>query len=75
VRVPLTKAKFLKQLKVVAKRTGVKMPHGHAFRIGRTLHYMVKGLPFDAIRVMGWWKSNAWQKYLRKHVEILAPYI
>jgi hypothetical protein len=74
-RAPLTKKKFLERLAKAASCTGVKMPHGHAFRIGGTLHYILKGLPFDAVRVIGRWASACWQKYLREHAEILAPYI
>jgi hypothetical protein len=52
VRAPLTKRIFLDRLKKVAASAGVAMPHGHAFCIGGTLHYVLKGLPFDAIRVI-----------------------
>jgi hypothetical protein len=51
------------------------MPHGHAFRIRGTLYYVLKGLPFDAIRIIGQWASDTWQKYLHEHAEILALYI
>jgi hypothetical protein len=49
------------------------MPHGHAFRIRGTLYYVLKGLPFDAIRIIGQWASDAWQKYLHEHAEIYMP--
>jgi integrase len=74
-RVPVTRAAFLKRLKAAASLVGVKLPHGHAFRIGGTLHYVLKGVPFDAVRVIGRWSSDCWQRYLRKHAEILAPYL
>ena len=49
--------------------------HGHGIRIGATLEYLLRGIPFDVMKVKGRWVSNAFQLYLRKHNQILAPYM
>ena len=47
----------------------------HSFRIGGTLEYLLRGLPFDTMRVKGRWASAAFLKYLRHHSEVMAPYM
>ena len=49
--------------------------HRHRICIGATLEYLLRGVPFDAMKVKGRWASNAFQLYLRKHNQILAPYM
>lgn len=48
---------------------------GHGIRIGATLEYLLRGVPFDAVKVIRRWKSDAFLLYLRKHAEIMAPYM
>ncbi|TEB31909.1 hypothetical protein FA13DRAFT_1628746, partial [Coprinellus micaceus] len=48
---------------------------GHGIRIGPTLEYLLRGVPFDVMKVKGWWASDTFQTYLRKHAQILAPYM
>ena len=43
--------------------------------IGAMLEYLLRGVPFDVMKVKGRWASNAFQLYLRKHNQILAPYM
>jgi hypothetical protein len=75
LRTPLTKRAFLTRIKAAAEAAGCPMMAGHAFRIGGTLHYLLRGVPFDVVKVIGRWASDAWQKYLREHAEILSPYL
>ncbi|KAH7873512.1 DNA breaking-rejoining enzyme [Lentinula edodes] len=75
VRRPLTKHAFIQHISKAAKNRGLPVLQGHGIRIGATLEYLLRGVPFDAVRVIGRWKSDAFLLYLRKHAEIMAPYM
>ncbi|KAL5487503.1 hypothetical protein ACEPAI_5611 [Sanghuangporus weigelae] len=72
---PLSKTVFLKCLERAAKNAGLKPLHGHSIRIGSTLEYLLRGVPFDVVKAIGRWASDAFSLYLRKHAQILAPYL
>lgn len=72
---PLTKAKFTSRLTQAAKDAGLNPLQGHAIRIGATLEYLLRNVPFDVVKTMGRWASDAFQLYLRNHAQILAPYL
>lgn len=72
---PLTKPAFIKRLTSAAKAAGLEPLQGHGIRIGSTLEYLLRGLPFEVVKVLGRWKSDAFLVYLRKHAEIMAPYM
>ncbi|KDQ09411.1 hypothetical protein BOTBODRAFT_117206, partial [Botryobasidium botryosum FD-172 SS1] len=72
---PLTRTRFLQRLSEAIKSAGLDPLQGHGIRIGSTLMYLLRGLSFKAVKTMGRWASNAFQLYLRKHAQILAPYI
>ncbi|KAJ3769839.1 hypothetical protein FB446DRAFT_672002 [Lentinula raphanica] len=74
-RRPLTKSAFITQIQKAAKSKGLNTLQGHGIRIGATLEYLLRGVPFDAVRVIGRWKSDAFLIYLRRHAEIMAPYM
>lgn len=71
----LTRGAFLKCLKEASARCGQGDLKGHGIRIGGTLEYLLRGVPFDAVKTMGRWSSDAFVLYLRKHAIILAPYL
>jgi len=72
---PLTKPKFLTELARATCMAGLDPLQGHGIRIGSTLEYLLRGMPFNVMKVKGWWSSDAFILYLRKHAQILAPYI
>jgi len=72
---PLTKSKFLAELAKAARTAGLELLQGHGIRIGSTLEYLLRGVPFDIMKVKGRWSGDAFMLYLRKHAQILAPYI
>ena len=72
---PLTRSAFLKCFKAATTRAGVQNLTGHAFRVGGTLEYLLRGVPFEAVKSQGRWRGDSFQLYLRKHAQILAPYI
>jgi hypothetical protein len=72
---PLTKRVFLERISAVAVSIGVDNLKGHGIRIGATLEYLLRGVPFDVVKSLGRWASDAFVLYLRKHAVIMAPYI
>ncbi|KAG2342071.1 hypothetical protein BDR05DRAFT_887101, partial [Suillus weaverae] len=72
---PLTRSEFWKRISGIVKRVGLGNLKGHSLRIGGTLEYLLRGVPFDVVKAMGRWSSEAFTIYLRKHALILAPYL
>lgn len=72
---PLTKSAFIKRLAAAARKAGEEPLAGHGIRIGATLEYLLRGVPFETVKVIGRWSSDAFLLYLRKHAQILAPYM
>lgn len=72
---PLTKTIFLTRLKRALKYAGCPIKHDHSIRIGATLEYLLRGVPFEAMKGIGRWSSDSFSKYLRRHAQILAPYV
>lgn len=71
----LTKSKFIEVIHAAARSVGLEPLQGHGIRIGSTLEYLLRGVPFEVMKVKGRWASDAFQTYLRKHAQILAPYM
>ncbi|PPR02753.1 hypothetical protein CVT26_009464 [Gymnopilus dilepis] len=74
-RKPLTKAKFIEVLARAARGACLDPRQGHGIRIGATLEYLLRGVPFEVMKVKGRWASEAFRSYLTKHAQILAPYM
>jgi hypothetical protein len=74
-RRPLTKTAFKKCLTAVFKAADIDFIHVHGIRIGSTLEYLLRGIPMDVMKAKGRWASDAFTIYLRRHAQILAPYM
>ena len=62
---PLTRKAFTVRINKIVKNTiGLPSLQGHSIRIGATLEYLLRGLPFDALKVKGRWASDAFTIYL-----------
>lgn len=72
---PLTRGEFLKCLQSAGERMGLEGLKGHGIRIGGTLEYLLRGVPFESVKAMGRWNSDAFILYLRQHAVVLAPYL
>jgi len=72
---PLTKNKFLERVAKATCAANLEPLQGHGIRIGSTLEYLLRGVPFDVMKVQGRWAGNSFTLYLRKHAVIMAPYI
>jgi hypothetical protein len=75
VLTPLTKRKVIERIKTITTANNLPNFEGHGLRIGGTLEYLLRGIPFNVVQSMGRWKSDAFQLYLREHAQILAPYL
>jgi hypothetical protein len=71
---PLTKSALDRRIKLAFKGAGLDPLLIHGFRIGSTVEYLLRGVPLDVMKVKGRWASNSFERYLRKHAEIMAPY-
>lgn len=72
---PLMRSEFWKRVSRIVKWVGLGNLNGHSLRIGGTLEYLLHGVPFDVVKAMGRWSSEAFTVYLYKHALILAPYL
>lgn len=72
---PLSKKELTKRISMIAVAASLPDLKGHGLRIGGTLEYLLRGVPFDVVKSMGRWSSDAFTIYLRNHAVILAPYI
>ena len=72
---PLTRSAFTKRLDTIAISLHLPKMHYHGLRIGSVLEYLLREVPFDAVKSMGRWSSNSFALYLREHAVVLAPYI
>ena len=72
---PMTKKTFTARVSKAALTAGLMQIKGYSIRIGATLEYLLRGIPFDVMKVKGLWNSNAFHKYLRDHMRVMAPYM
>ncbi|OBZ70599.1 hypothetical protein A0H81_09011 [Grifola frondosa] len=72
---PLMKHAFTASLGKAAQKAGLQTLQGHGLRIGGTLEYLLRGVPFDVVKSKDRWASDTFTLYLRQHAEILAPYM
>jgi len=72
---PMTRAIFLTRINKIISRKNMAKLTGHGIRVGSTLEYLLRGVPFDVVKAKGRWQSEAFKGYLRKHAQIMAPYM
>ncbi|EPT00404.1 hypothetical protein FOMPIDRAFT_1122752 [Fomitopsis schrenkii] len=71
----LTKKDFLRRMEEIASSLGEPPMRGHGLRIGATLEYLLRGVPFDVAKLIGRWSGDSFRLYLQKHAVIMAPYL
>ena len=74
-KIPMSRTIFLRNVHTAAHLAGFTFTAGHSIRIGSTLEYLLRGVPFEVVKQIGRWSSNSFSLYLREHARILAPYI
>jgi hypothetical protein len=50
---------MIEHLTKAARDAGLDPLQGHGICIGATLEYLLRGVPFDVVKVMGRWASDA----------------
>ena len=60
---------------MVAAALGEDDLKGHGIRIGGTLEFLLCGVPFNVMRSLGPWSSDAFSLYLCQHAIVITPYI
>ena len=71
----MTRTILLTRVTKIASDLGLPKIPGHGIRIGSTLEYLLRGVPFDIVKAKGRWQSEAFKGYLQKHAQIMAPYM
>jgi hypothetical protein len=71
----LTRTEFLKRINLAASELGLESLKGHGIRIGATLEYLLRGVPFDVVKSIGRWSGESFLLYLRQHAVVIAPFI
>jgi hypothetical protein len=66
---------MLEVLTKASCRLNVDSLQGHGIWISSSLKYLLQGLPFDVVKAKGCWACNTFFLYLRKHTQIVAPYM
>ncbi|KAI6094263.1 hypothetical protein EDD16DRAFT_1450610, partial [Pisolithus croceorrhizus] len=72
---PLSRSEVTKRIASLTAAHNLPNLKGHSLRIGGTLHYLLRGIPFDVVKTMGRWAGDSFTIYLRHHAMILAPYL
>ncbi|KAF8632303.1 hypothetical protein AX14_010841 [Amanita brunnescens Koide BX004] len=72
---PLSKRQVTSFIAKLAQSRNLPSLKGHSLRIGGTLEYLLRGIPFDVVQAQGRWAGKSFTIYLRKHAMILAPYL
>jgi hypothetical protein len=72
---PMTRTIFLTRIAQIVKDNDLPKLPEHGIRVGATLEYLLRGIPFNVVKAKGRWQSKAFQGYLRKHTQIMAPYM
>ena len=73
---PLTRSKFVERVKEALSLAGVDCTaySGHSFRIGAATAAAKQGISDTTIKMLGRWRSSAYQVYIRTSREQLASY-
>lgn len=74
-RRPLTRHTLMVEMTRALRKAGQEPLKGHSFRIGGTLEYLLRNVPFEVVKTKGRWASDAFRVYLREHAQIMAPYV
>ena len=71
----LTKRTFLERINTIASALDEDDLKGHGIQIGGTLEFLLCGVPFNVMKSLSQWSSEAFTLYLHQHAIIIAPYI
>lgn len=61
---PLTRGEFTKSIQTACDKLQMGSLKAHGLRIGGTLEYLLRGVPFENVKSMGRWSSDTFVIYL-----------
>ena len=71
----MSKNILITKINQIAKTNNLEKLSPHGIRVGATLEYLLRGVPFDVVKSKGRWQSEAFKGYLREHAQIMAHYM
>lgn len=71
----LSKTQFISRITAIAKHCDLTDLKGHSLHISGTFFYLLKGVPFDIVKVMGRWAGEAFTLYLCHHILVLTFFL
>lgn len=72
---PLTRSATLARINNVLGTRGWGSTFGHSFRIGGASFYMAKGVNPEIIRIVGRWRSLAYELYIRAFEQVVGHHV
>ena len=72
---PMVHDSFLQRINEIVIEKGLDKRPSHGIRVGSTLEYLLRGVPFQVVKAKGRRQSDAFKLYLRNHAQIMAPYM
>lgn len=61
---PLSRSEVTKRIASLTAAHNLPNLKGHSLRIGGTLHYLLRGTPFDVVKTIGRWAGDSFTIYL-----------
>ncbi|KIO07312.1 hypothetical protein M404DRAFT_136335 [Pisolithus tinctorius Marx 270] len=69
---PLSKTEVTRRIGALITMHNLPNIRGHSLRIGGALHYLLQGIPFDIVKMIGRWVGDSFTLYLCQHAMILS---
>lgn len=67
----MAKKAFIDQINAIMTSLGKDNLKGHGIQIGGTLEFLLWGVPFNFVKSLGCWSSDAFILYLHQYVIII----
>ncbi len=74
-RRPVTKSWFVDRFNDALRQGGRPRIWGHSSRAGGASSYMLASRDFERIQLIGRWRSDAWQRYIKNRGDLAARYL
>ncbi len=71
----MTKSWFVNRFNEALALAGRPRIWGHSFRAGGATFYMLAGKDIEKIQLIGRWRSDAWQRYIKNRGDLAAKYL
>jgi hypothetical protein len=72
---PMIRDTTLKKIRSVLLGFGYTSMYGHSFRIGGASYLLAQGVSPEIVRLMGRWRSLAYEAYIRAFEQVLSRHV